>query len=189
LTKLALWVAEAIQVQEREKGDASKIGGKRAIGTPLVLAGLDEDRGIYVVVGTGGGGGVVDFAALAKRQEESRSRKAVREKKKREREERQSKRATERAERDELDELDEENDDTEEDSDSSSSSDSEPEEPQNISGNKNLVRNRFGLAFQEVVQETNARVRIDSFEHCVVEVQKEDLGGFLEALSLRSVVG
>ncbi|OXV05905.1 hypothetical protein Egran_06327 [Elaphomyces granulatus] len=186
LTKLALWVAEAIQVQEREKGDASKIGGKRAIGTPLVLAGLDEDRGIYVVVGTGGGGGVVDFAALAKRQEESRSRKAVREKKKREREERQSKRVTERAERDELDE---ESDDTEEDSDSSSSSDSEPEEPQNISGNKNLVRNRFGLAFQEVVQETNARVRIDSFEHCVVEVQKEDLGGFLEALSLRSVVG
>ena len=56
-------------------------------------------------------------------------------------------------------------------------------------GNKRLVRNRFGIAFQEVVQETSARVRIDSFEHCVVEVQKEDLSGFLEALSFGSVVG
>ncbi|RMZ77291.1 hypothetical protein DV737_g4463, partial [Chaetothyriales sp. CBS 132003] len=42
-------------------------------------------------------------------------------------------------------------------------------------------------AFQEVVEETNARVKIDSFDHCVVEVKKEDLGGFLEALSLKSV--
>jgi cell division control protein 45 len=49
--------------------------------------------------------------------------------------------------------------------------------------------NRFGQAFQEVVEETGARVRIDSFEHSVVEVRKEDLAGFLEALSLRSVVG
>jgi cell division control protein 45 len=39
------------------------------------------------------------------------------------------------------------------------------------------------------VEETGARVRIDSFEHSVVEVRKEDLAGFLEALSLRSVVG
>jgi cell division control protein 45 len=58
-----------------------------------------------------------------------------------------------------------------------------------MQGNKHLLRNRFGIAFQEVVQETNTRVRIDSFEHCVVEVQKDDLGGFLEALSFRSVVG
>jgi cell division control protein 45 len=49
--------------------------------------------------------------------------------------------------------------------------------------------NRFGQAFQEVVDETAARVRIDSFEHSVVEVKKEDLAGFLEALSLKSVVG
>jgi cell division control protein 45 len=32
-------------------------------------------------------------------------------------------------------------------------------------------------------------VRIDSFEHCVVEVKKEDLGGFLESLSMKAVVG
>jgi len=50
-------------------------------------------------------------------------------------------------------------------------------------------RNRFGNAFQEVVDETNARVRIDSFEHCVVEVKKEDLSGFLESLSMKAVVG
>jgi cell division control protein 45 len=49
--------------------------------------------------------------------------------------------------------------------------------------------NRFGLAFQEVVDETDARVKIDSFNHCIVEVRKEDLGGFLEALSLKTVIG
>ena len=49
--------------------------------------------------------------------------------------------------------------------------------------------NRFGIAFQEVVEETNARVKIDSFDHCVVEVRKDDLAGFLEGLSLKSVVG
>ena len=72
---------------------------------------------------------------------------------------------------------------------SSESEESELEEEQDQRASKHLLRNRFGIAFQEVVQETNARVRIDSFEHCVVEVQKEDLGGFLEALSFRSVVG
>lgn len=191
LTKLALWVAEAIRVQERERGDGVKIGKKRAVGTPLVLAGLDEDRGVYVVVGTGGGGGVVDFAALAKRQEERRKKREAKEKKRKEREERRAKRAAEKAERGE--EYDEdEAEETEEDSSSSSGSsdsDSDEDDEARKRANKHLVRNRFGIAFQEVVQETNARVRIDSFEHCVVEVQKEDLGGFLEALSFRSVVG
>ncbi|KAJ5491373.1 hypothetical protein N7539_002940 [Penicillium diatomitis] len=182
LTKLALWIAEAIKVQERDKGDSVKIGRKRAAGTPLVLAGLDEDRDLYVVVGTGGGGGVVDFAALSKRQEERRKRKEAREKKQKEREARRARRAAEQAEQDDDDAENEES----EESESSSESESEDEDPR---GNKNLLRNRFGIAFQEVVQETNARVRIDSFDHCVVEVQKDDLGGFLEALSFRSVVG
>lgn len=183
LTKLALWIAEAIRVQEREKGD-SKIGRKRAAGTPLVLAGLDEDRDLYVVVGTGGGGGVVDFAAMSKRQEERRKKKEDKEKKQKEREDRRAKRAAERAEREGSDG---EEDDSEESE--SSESESEDEEEEDPSGKKHLVRNRFGIAFQEVVQETSARVRIDSFDHCVVEVQKDDLGGFLEALSFRSVVG
>ena len=99
LTKLALWIAEAIRVQERERGDSVKIGRKRAAGTPLVLAGLDEDRDLYVVVGTGGGGGVVDFAALNKRREERRKKKEAKETKRKEKEERRAKRATERARR------------------------------------------------------------------------------------------
>ncbi|KAJ5204872.1 uncharacterized protein N7498_005751 [Penicillium cinerascens] len=184
LTKLALWIAEAIRVQEREKGD-SKIGKKRAVGTPLVLAGLDEDRDLYVVVGTGGGGGVVDFAAMSKRQEQRRKKKEAKEKKQKEREDRRAKRAAERAEREGSDA----DDDESEESESSSESESESEDEEDPSGKKHLVRNRFGIAFQEVVQETSARVRIDSFDHCVVEVQKDDLGGFLEALSFRSVVG
>lgn len=188
LTKLALWIGEAISVQEREKGASLKFGRKRAAGTPLVLAGLDEDRDLYVVVGTGGGGGVIDYAAMSKRQEERRKKKEAKEKKRQEREERRAQRTAERAERgkDDEEEEEEEADDTEESSSESSESESEGEQAH---GNQHLLRNRFGLAFQEVVQETNTRVRIDSFEHCVVEVQREDLGGFLEALSFRSVVG
>lgn len=182
LTKLALWIAEAIRVQEREKGDSLKIGRKRAAGTPLVLAGLDEDRDLYVVVGTGGGGGVIDFAAMAKRREERRNKKELKDKKQKEREERRAQRAAERAERDD-DDVDEESEEESESSESESEDEADPH------SKNHLLRNRFGIAFQEVVQETNARVRIDSFEHCVVEVQKDDLGGFLEALSFRSVVG
>ncbi|KAJ5983237.1 hypothetical protein N7481_005336 [Penicillium waksmanii] len=183
LTKLALWIAEAIRVQEREKGDSIKIGRKRAAGTPLVLAGLDEDRDLYVVVGTGGGGGVIDYAAMSKRREERGKKKEARDKKQQERSSRRAQRAAERAEREDDDEAEDEESD---ESESSSESESEDEDP---GTKKHLLRNRFGIAFQEVVQETNARVRIDSFDHCVVEVQKDDLGGFLEALSFRSVVG
>ncbi|KAE8146906.1 CDC45 family [Aspergillus avenaceus] len=181
LTKLALWIAEAIRVQERERGDSVKIGQKRAAGTPLVLAGLDEDRGHYVVVGTGGGGGVVDFAALNKRREERRQKKEAKDTKRKEKEDRKAQRAAERAQQEE--------DFEESDEESSSESESESEDEDNTRADKQLLRNRFGIAFQEVVQETNTRVRIDSFDHCVVEVQKEDLGAFLEALSFRSVVG
>jgi cell division control protein 45 len=185
LTKLALWIAEAIRVQEKDRGDSVKIGRKRAAGTPLVLAGLDEDRDLYVVVGTGGGGGVIDFAAMSKRQEERKKKKELKDKKQKERADRRSKKAAERAEReDDTGAEDEESEESE-----SSDSDSESDEEEDPRGRKHLLRNRFGIAFQEVVQETNARVRIDSFEHCVVEVQKDDLGGFLEALSFRSVVG
>ena len=189
LTKLALWIGEAVRIQERERGRSTKYGGKKAMGTPLVLASLDEARDVYVVVGTGGGGGVIDFAALAKRREEQQKKREAREKKQAEREERRAKRAAERAEREDEDDDGDDSEETEEDEESSSDSDSEPEDDSNALTRHGLVRNRFGIAFQEVVQETNARVRIDSFEHCVVEVKKDDLGGFLEALSFRSVVG
>nr|KMM72644.1 DNA replication initiation factor Cdc45 [Coccidioides posadasii RMSCC 3488] len=186
LTKLALWVGEAVRIQEKDKADGYKIAGKRGMGTPLVLAGLDEDRNVYVVVGTGGGGGVIDFAAAAQRREDRKKKKEAHERKRAEREERRAKRAAECAEQGEDEPDDSE---SEEEDSSSSSSDSESDDEQaRFTGHK-FLKNRFGIAFQEVVRETNARVRIDSFEHCVVEVQKEDLGGFLEALSFRSVVG
>jgi cell division control protein 45 len=178
LTKLALWVGEAIAEQEREQ--RGKVG-KSGRATPLVIAGLNEARGVYVVVGTGGGGGVVDFAARAQRKaklgDKARARevkKAEKEKKRKEREEREN----------EVDEGEEESE--EDDDDDDESSDDDDDDDLNDVG---VGRNRFGNAFQEVVDETNARVRIDSFEHCVVEVKKEDLSDFLESLSMKAVVG
>ncbi|CAZ84703.1 unnamed protein product [Tuber melanosporum] len=111
LSKLALWLGEAILEQEKEHRK------KRHL--PLVVASLNERRGVYVVVGTTLGSRVDDEDATL----EYRS-----------------------------------------------------------------GRNRFGMAFQEVAQSTNARIRIDAFEATVVEVKKEDLAGFLEGLSLKSVV-
>ncbi|GKT69814.1 hypothetical protein ColTof4_02237 [Colletotrichum tofieldiae] len=107
LTKLALWVGEALVEQEKDVTGRLSHGGR---GTPLVVASLDDKRGVYL-------------------EEEEEAKE------------------------------------------------------------KGYGLNRFGSAFQEVVAETNARVRIDSFEHCVVEVKKEDLGGFLESLSMKAVVG
>jgi len=183
LTKLALWVGEAIAEQEREKRGSS---GKK--GTPLVLAGLNEARGVYVVVGTGGGGGLLVIAERqerkAKREAKQKNReakKAEREKKRREREERQN------SDGDENDDVEEKDDDTE-DAEDNSSDDSDSDND-GVTEAKGHGRNRFGNAFQEVVDETNARVRIDSFEHCVVEVKKDDLSGFLESLSMKVVVG
>lgn len=181
LTKLALWVGEAIAEQEREKRGSS---GKK--GTPLVLAGLNEARGVYVVVGTGGGGGVLDFAERQERKEKRAAKGKVRETRKAERE----KKTREKEERDQGEgegdeDADEEADDTE-DAEDNSSDDSGEDDVSEIRGHG---RNRFGNAFQEVVDETNARVRIDSFEHCVVEVKKDDLSGFLESLSMKVVVG
>jgi cell division control protein 45 len=88
---------------------------------------------------------------------------------------------------------DDEASDAESLSSSSSSSDSEDDSEDEEEAEKRKQRgygsNKFGSAFQEVVEETGARVRIDSFEHEVVEVKKEDLSGFLEALSFKGVVG
>ncbi|GJC77909.1 cell division control protein 45 [Colletotrichum liriopes] len=113
LTKLALWVGEALVEQEKDVTGRLSHGGR---GTPLVVASLDDKRGVYLASDSG-------------------------------------------------------------------------EEEEEEAKEKGYGLNRFGSAFQEVVAETNARVRIDSFEHCVVEVKKEDLGGFLESLSMKAVVG
>ncbi|MCJ1398007.1 hypothetical protein MMC11_001204 [Xylographa trunciseda] len=175
LTKLALWLGDAIAQQETE---AARAGS----GTPLVLAALHDARGVYVVVGTGGGGGVVDWEGRRERKErralkaKSKAQKAVL-------------RARKRAERAAAEGAGGEVDEEAEESESESDDEDEDEEDEEREQERGYGRNRFGNAFQEVVDETNARVRIDSFEHCVVEVRKEDLSGFLESLSMKAVVG
>lgn len=186
LTKLALWIGEAIAEQERESKGKLGHGGR---GTPLVVAGLHESRGVYVVVGTGGGGGGMGFGdkTAAKERKERREAKAkARELKKKNKEKiREEKRAARRAALG--DDEDDEEDETESEG-SDSSSDEEDDEEDEQSKVKGFGRNKFGNAFQEVVEETHAVTRIDSFEHCVVDVRKEDLAGFLESLSMKTVV-
>ncbi|KAL9099601.1 MAG: hypothetical protein Q9163_004920 [Psora crenata] len=177
LTKLALWVGEAIAEQERDRNGMVGKGGKP---TPLVMAGLNEARGVYIVVGTGGGGGVIDFAARARRKARLEEKAKAREARETEREKKRQEKEERRQEADVQD--DDEEDDDDDDDESSDEDDEATDDP-------GYGRNRFGNAFQEVIDETNARVRIDSFEHCVVEVKKEDLSGFLESLSMKAVVG
>ncbi|KAG5745430.1 hypothetical protein H9Q69_012062 [Fusarium xylarioides] len=184
LTKLSLWIGEALAEQERETHGKLSHGGR---GTPLVVASLNEKRGVYVVVGTGGGGGP-DTTLLDR--EAAKKRKAEREEKLKKKEEsrlakqkiREDKRAARRDAGDDDDELETESED-------SDSSESDASDDEDVEHEKGYGLNKFGIAFQEVVAETNTRVRIDSFEHCVVEVKKEDLGGFLESLSMKVVVG
>ncbi|KAF4977382.1 hypothetical protein FDECE_18365 [Fusarium decemcellulare] len=184
LTKLSLWIGEALAEQEREAQGKLSHGGR---GTPLVVASLNEKRGVYVVVGTGGGGGP-DTTFLDR--EAAKQRKTEREEKLKKKEEsrlakqkvREDKRAARRDAGEDEDELETE-------SEGSDSSDSDESDDEEVEHEKGYGLNKFGSAFQEVVSETSTRVRIDSFEHCVVEVKKEDLGGFLESLSMKVVVG
>ena len=99
---------------------------------------------------------------------------------------REEKRAARRQAAEENGEEDEEEETESEGSESEDESENEEDDEEKVKG---FGRNKFGNAFQEVVEETSARVRIDSFEHCVVEVKKEDLAGFLESLSMKAVVG
>lgn len=188
LTKLALWIGEALAEQEKDANGKLAYGGR---GTPLVVASLNEKRGVYVVVGTGGGGGP-DLAFLdregAKEKEAAKAAKAKERELRRTNKEkiREEKRAARAAAG--IDE-DGENETESEASESDSDSDSDEEDEQEKRKDRGYGLNKFGSAFQDVVSETNARVRIDSFEHCVVEVRKEDLTGFLESLSMKAVVG
>ncbi|KAI2619997.1 CDC45-like protein [Hypoxylon sp. NC1633] len=185
LTKLALWIGEALAEQEKDVKGRLAHGGR---GTPLVVASLNEQRGVYVVVGTGGGGGP-DLAFLGK--EAAKEKQAAREARSKEREQRrqdkerirQEKRAARAAAGDD------EEEDEETESENSDASDSDSEDEVEEQKDRSYGLNKFGSAFQDVISETSARVRIDSFEHCVVEVRKDDLGGFLEGLSQKTVVG
>ncbi|KAI4954854.1 hypothetical protein J4E86_006164 [Alternaria arbusti] len=180
LTKLALWIAEAIVELNGTKGKNK--------GSELVMAGLDDSRGLYVVVGLGGGGATESAKSrLQKREAKLKAKEARQAQKAEARESRRKARvARNLAAGLEEDEVADESESEAEESDSSynDSEDSEDEDEERGSG-----RNRFGNAFQEVVRETGARVRMDSFEACVIEIKKEDLSGFLEKLSQKAVVG
>ena len=196
LVKLAAWVGEAVAVLESEKGR------RRDLNEALVLGCLDEARGVYVVVGLGSGGAgkkIRSKAEIRERENKKKRKAADKAAKKAERARKRQERKELQRERDEAngllnsdDEDEDESDATEseasESSDSESDADSDDESAQ-ARKKRGHGLNRFGQAFQEVVEETGARVRIDSFEHSVVEVKKEDLAGFLEALSLRTVIG
>jgi cell division control protein 45 len=192
LTKLALWIGEALAEQEKDTTGKLAHGGR---GTPLVVASLDEKRSVYVVVGTGGGGGpdtsFVDREAARKKAEQKEAKAKAREERRMAKDKiRAEKKAAKRQARQEADDGDETGSDEGSDlSDSESESDDDSDDDDEASRERGYGLNKFGIAFQDVVAETNARVRIDSFEHCVVEVKKEDLGGFLESLSMKAVVG
>ena len=202
LVRLAAWVSEAVAVLETEKGKRPGKDGDDA----LVLGALDDRRGVYIVVGLGGGNGwgrhgkKFRSKAELKEREERKKQKAIEKATRkaeaaRKREERRILRR-ERNEANGIMESDDENSESEIETESASSSNSSNSDGDSDSSGddmqrkrKTIGRNRFGQAFQEVVEETGARVRIDSFEHSVVEVKKEDFSGFLEALSLKTVVG
>lgn len=177
LTKLALWIAEAIVELNGTKG--------KNRGSELVMAGLDDSRGLYIVVGLGGGGATESAKErLAKREKKAKEKEEKRAKKEAElRKKREAKRLRLEAAGLDEDEVEEDTEDEDDESEEDSESDDEEEQTQGQG------RNRFGNAFQEVVRETGARVRMDSFEACVIEIRKEDLSGFLERLSMKAVVG
>ncbi|KAK3353150.1 CDC45 family [Lasiosphaeria hispida] len=193
LTKLALWIGEALAEQEKDAMGKLALGGR---GTPLVVASLDEKRGVYVIVGTGGGGGpdssFVDREAARKREEAKEAKaKAKEEHRKNKEKVRAEKRAAKRASKGDADGEEEETESeaSDDDDDDDDSEDDDGEGDDEAARERGYGLNKFGTAFQDVVAETSARVRIDSFEHCVVEVKKEDLQGFLESLSMKAVVG
>ncbi|KAI5803312.1 CDC45-like protein [Peziza echinospora] len=165
LTKLAIWVGEAVYEQEKDENRRRHL--------PIVLAALNERRGVYILVGMGSAAKIKRKKPIDKAKEE---KKRLKEKERSEKRQEKLKRKAEG---------DEEEEDEEEEDDDESSDDSDDE----MIIEKGYGRNRFGIAFQEVANSTNARIRIDSFEVCVVEVKKDDLPGFFESLSFKAVVG
>ncbi|KAI4684525.1 uncharacterized protein J4E84_006515 [Alternaria hordeiaustralica] len=180
LTKLALWIAEAIVELNGTKGKNK--------GSELVMAGLDDSRGLYVVVGLGGGGATESAKSRLQKREAKLKAKEARQQQKAEARESRRKARVARNLAAGLEE-DEVADDSESEAEESDSSDNDSEDSEDEDEERGSGRNRFGNAFQEVVRETGARVRMDSFEACVIEIKKEDLSGFLEKLSQKAVVG
>ncbi|KAK3076899.1 hypothetical protein LTS18_011697, partial [Coniosporium uncinatum] len=181
LIKLALWLAEAIIEVEGKKSNGK--GGE------LVMAGLDERLAVYTVVGVGGGGGLME-KKKAKEQKDAQRNKD----KQKEKENKRAKKAQERqAKRDRREaaglDSDEESEETEEEGDEDSEDDVSDVEDNEQQQKRGYGRSEFGLRFQEVAEKMGARTNFDSFEHCVVQIRKEDLSPFLEMLSQRAVTG
>ena len=192
MTKLALWLGEAFAEQDWKRDGKLGQGGR---GTPLVVGVWNEKRGVFVVVGTGGGGGGEDWGRSSE-VKERKEKKEARRKEKAAAKRVKDKAKEVRREARQLEKLnrggqyDDDEDETETDSDDSEESESEDEdELEEKTRKKGFGRNKFGVAFQEVVEETEAAVRTECFESCVAEVGKESLSVFLEGLSLKSVVG
>lgn len=53
-------------------------------------------------------------------------------------------------------------------------------------GKQQNLLNTFSVIFERVTQEINIQARIDSFQSAIIEIKKEDLGRFIEALSRSS---
>jgi cell division control protein 45 len=203
LARLAAWISDAMTVIESEKGRRSNAPGANA----WVLATLDEERDVFVVIGLGGGSvgaaGTKTFRSKAEikaRAERKQARTIAQAAKAAEKTRRREEKRRLRRERNAANNLFVDSDDEEElETESESESSSEGDEDSDLDSDgddegdakraKRRGLNRFGLAFQETVEQTGARVRLDSFEHSVVEVAKEDLARFLEALSTKAVVG
>ncbi|AMD18947.1 HBR046Cp [Eremothecium sinecaudum] len=51
-----------------------------------------------------------------------------------------------------------------------------------------VILNNFNISFQQIAQETGAKVRIDNFESSIIEITKDDLQPFLEKLTLSGLI-
>ena len=58
-----------------------------------------------------------------------------------------------------------------------------------VSKSGKLLKNTFGVAFQAAASASRARVRHDSFESNVVEVDGDDITAFLDALQKELAAG
>lgn len=63
-----------------------------------------------------------------------------------------------------------------------------PRDSEEVTGQDDISYNKFGSAFQTTANKINAKVRMDAFESSIIEVAKEDLARFLEALAVSGLI-
>lgn len=174
LSRLALWIAEACAEATNDP-------------LPLVVASLYPATDTYLVLGMGP-------RRLREENDErlARGRAAKKNKKtKKKKEERGKKKGTKRKPHDddiEIQDVDNEENSSDEEMDEDSDDSSEDSEDSDEEDDLFNHYNSFGVAFYQVSSEINARVKLDSFDSSVIEVSREDLSRFLEALTVSSLV-